>query len=168
MLPSGPGSILQVPGSSPDPLIMISTTSGPQGGIPGPQGGSGLIIPPERPPVDCGVPNIPGVHPPPPVTLVPVIQGPQGTPVTRAIPPPLKVSPDSVQGVKRGGVLPPPMHLFGPGNPRPFLDPAVIGSPSPQVCNCTNVLCLNTVILFVGGCLCTCARTYMSIIVICV
>ena len=141
MLPAGPGSIVRVPGSSPDSLLMVSTTSS----VPESPEGPGLIIAQERLPVDRGVPNIPGVHLPPPGTFVPGIQGPLGTPVTGIIPTPLGVPPDSVQGVKRGGVLPPPMHLLGPGNPlssHAFMDPAVIRSASPQVCNCTSELCL--------------------------
>lgn len=140
LLPSGPGSIVRVPGSSPDLLLMVSTASG----VPEPPGGPGLIITQECPPVDRGVPNIPGVHLPPPGTFLPGMQGPLGTPVTGTIPPPLEVPPDSMQRVKRGGVLLPPMHLLGPGGPlssHPFLDPAVIGSPS-QVSNCTSELCL--------------------------
>ena len=115
---------------------MASTTTG----VPEPPGGPGLIIAQECRPVDHGIPNIPGVHlPPPGGTFVPGIQGTLRTPITGTIPPPLGVPPDSVQGVKRGGVLPPPIHLVGPGNPlssHPFLDPAIIGSPSSQVCNC--------------------------------
>lgn len=134
LLPAGPGSIVRVPGIPPDPLLAGSNTSG----IPVPPGGPGLILPPQRPPGDLGVSNIPGVPVPPQGPFGLGMPGPLGTPITRGIPPPLGAPADSMGRIVRGGVLPPPVHLLGPGNPpssRPFLDPPAVGSPAPQVYN---------------------------------